>query len=260
MYHAMRLGRIDAPLPDGLPTLDQHPIATAVAPYRVIRDDVKFQPTMGANDQYGDCTCVALANAIHAEAALSGWDVNIPDQPIIDLYSKVSGFTPGNPDTDHGAYEIDVLTYQSRHGFNIGDQVPYVGLWANIPKDNLNLVRLVVSRMGTAYLGLNLALADQHGGGVWDVNTPSWEGDPAPGSWGGHAALIWAYNGVADDDILQIVTWGSLQKATWRWLESRISECHVVYHPQMLSPTGKNPAGFDRERLAADVASFVAVA
>ncbi len=252
----MKLGRVAAAVPDGVPTLDYHPIMQATAPARLLRDHVPFRPTMGGNDQCGDCTCVALANAIHAQAALAGWDVGIPDGVIIALYSALSGFDAAKPDTDTGLVEVDLLAHQARAGFDVGGQTPYAGLWANVPADDLNLLRLVTARMGCGYLGVNLALADQQGGGVWDTNTPAAQGDPTPGSWGGHALLCFAYDGLGDDSLWELATWGYRQRATTRWLKSRLAEAHTVVHPQMLGPNGLNAAGLDRERLTADVGSF----
>lgn len=258
MFGAMKLGRVAAALPDGVPTLDRHPIMQATAPARLIRNGIPFRPTLGGNDQCGDCTCVALANAIHAQAALAGWDVSIADAAIIRLYSSLSGYDAAKPDTDTGLVEVDLLAHQARNGFNAGGQAPYVGLWANVPADDFNLLRLVTARMGSGYLGVNLAQADQQGG-IWDTNTPASQGDPTPGSWGGHALVCFAYDGLADNSLWELATWGYRQRATTRWLKSRMVEAHAVFHPQMLGADGLNAAGLDRDRLTADVSSFGAV-
>ena len=62
---------------------------------------------------------------------------------------------------DTGLVEVDLLAHQARAGFDAGGQTPYVGLWANVPADDFNLLRLVTARMGCGYLGVNLAQADQ---------------------------------------------------------------------------------------------------
>ncbi len=182
--------------------------------------------------------------------------MDIPTQSVLDLYSEACGYVPGNPATDKGGVEVDVLTYQAQRGFEATAQTPWVGLWANLEVGDLNLLRTVMARLGVGYLGVNLAVADQQAvGGVWDTQTPASAGDSTPGSWGGHAVCIWSYRGTADTDLVEIVTWGTLQLATWRWVRSRMDEAHALVHPQMLAP-GLDWAGIDRDRLVADVDSY----
>jgi hypothetical protein len=107
-------------------------------------------------------------------------------------------------------------------------------------------------RCGTAYLGVNLAAADEVSN-AWDINTPASAGDPTPGSWGGHCLLAWSYTGLGDEDVVTLVTWGSLlYTATWRWLASRCQEAHVVIWRQLMKPDGLNQAGLDYDQLRAD--------
>lgn len=258
MFQTFRLGRVRAPIPRGAPSLRAHAMAAAQAPAKLIRDHLPFRPDMGGNDSTGDCTCAAVANAVRAQAAIGGYQVNIPADRVVGMYSAVTGYDPAKPETDAGAIETDVLAWQALHGFDAGGQTPFVGLWATIEAADLNLLRVVTARLGCGYLGLNLALADQEGGGVWDTDMPASAGDPAPGSWGGHAALLWSWTGLGDTDTVQIVTWGRLQRASWRWVRSRLEEAHALVHPQMCGPGGM--AGIDRDTLAADVAAFGSLA
>ena len=253
MFRDMKLGRIGRPLPPGVPSLREHAVAGMVAPARLLRDDVEYRPAMDGNDAVGDCTCAAVSNAIRAQAALRGYQVAIPTGRVLDLYRAVSGYDPARPATDTGAFEVDVLTYQVRHGFATGGQTPYVGLWANIGPGDLNLVRLAMAQLGSVYLGIDLALADQQGD-VWDTGMPASYGDPTPGSWGSHAVLGWAYSGLEDTDLVQMVTWGRLQPATWRWFRSRVTEAHALFHPQMEGDL----TGIDLDALRGELAEFSA--
>ena len=257
MFRGMKLGRIEAPVPTHAPSLRAHAIAGLTAPPRLLRDHVGYQPAMDGNDDCGDCTCVALANAIRAQAALQGYQVDVQTSEVLGLYSAVSGYNPNDPATDQGAVVTDVLSYQAQHGFMArpGDsQSEYVGLWANIDVGDLNLLRLATARFGVGYLGLSLAEADQEGG-RWDVGTPASYGDDTPGSWGGHAALLWAWSGLDDDDTVLIASWGRLVPATWPWVRSRLTEAHAVLHPQMAGPR-MHFSGVDLDTLRADVAAF----
>ena len=90
---------------------------------------------------------------------------------------------------------------------------------------------------------------------MWDTGTPASYGDPTPGSWGSHAVLGWAYTGLEDTDLVQIVTWGRLQPATWRWFRSRVTEAHALFHPQVIGPRGCNFAGVDVDALRLELAA-----
>jgi hypothetical protein len=258
MFHPMKLGRVAKPVPANAPSLRRHAMAQATAAPVLDRTHLRYRPQIFANQSVGDCTCAAIGNAVLGQAALWGYTVDITDAKVLALYSAVSGYDPAKPETDKGAVEVDVLSYQATHGFDGGGQTPYVGLWASIEPGDLNLLRVATERLGVGYLGLNLALADQQGG-VWDTDTPAADGDPTPGSWGGHAALLWSWTGLGDTDTVLIATWGTLQRATWRWVGSRLDEAHALVHPQLVGPGALNNAGVDREALEADIAGFAAV-
>ncbi len=251
----MQLGRRCAPVPANAPTFAAHAFAAQKAPPKLIRAHVPFQPAMDGNDTVGDCTWTGLANAIRAQAALSGFQVNIPTQMVLDAYAASSGWVPGNPATDKGEVEVDVLARQATLGFDGGAEVPYVGMWGTIDPGNLNLLRLVMVRLGMGYLGVNLALADQTTT-VWDTETPASAGDPKPGSWGAHCLGLWDYEGVEDTHLVRLATWGKFQLATWRWVQSRMDEAHGIFHRQLFKTDGLNFAGLDFDRLANDNAAF----
>jgi len=88
------------------------------------------------------------------------------------------------------------------------------------------------------YFGVQLALADQASiGAVWNADTPASAGDPTPGSWGGHCLDGWSYEGTGDADIVTLLTWGTTQRCTWRWLRSRLVEAHGILWPQLATPS-----------------------
>lgn len=255
MYEDVKLGRKPAVLPANMPNFRAHALATMIAPPRLNRDHVAIQPKMDGNNRLGNCTAAGIANAIRAQAALGGFQCNITELDTIAFYSCSTGYDPLKPGTDEGGVETEVLKYQSQHGFHGEAQTDYDGLWGNVEAQDLNMLRVVMARLGVGYLGVNLALADQQDG-TWDTDTPASFGDPTPGSWGGHCLLAWDYTGTNDTDIVRLVTWGALKSATWRWVKSRMEEAHGLYHPQMFNALGRNFAGIDRDKLASDCASF----
>ena len=247
MLETLRLGCMVREAPVGTPQL-LGALRVEMAPAALSRGHVAFAPAMDGNDTLSDCTAAGLANAIRAQAAIAGVQVGLATADVVRFYSASTGYDPNNPATDSGGYETDVLSYQLAHGFAASAQVPWVGLWGTIDPRDLNGVRLAMTHMGCAYLGVELALADQ-GGGRWDTTTA---GDQTPGSWGGHCLLAWAYDGIEPDSTVWLATWGRLVPATWRWVASRCMEAHGVAHRQLLGPDGRNGVGVDWDRLAAE--------
>lgn len=236
------------------PSLYGHRMASLPPPPRLIRDHIAYQPQMFANNTLGDCTCAGLANAALAAATLDGFGLSIPDDKVVALYSAACGYNPADPSTDQGGVELDVLGYQLTNGFDIGGQTPLVGDFATFDPQDRALFANAMVRCGTVYLGLNLSIADQTTN-TWDTNYSASAGDSTPGGWGGHCGLAWSYTGLADDDLVTLVTWGSLTwKATWRWLadRQRCQEAHVVIWRQLMKANGLNQTGLDYDQLRAD--------
>ncbi len=229
-----RLGCRPAEARPGQPSLSGLRMMARQAPPRLLRDHIDPSPLMLANDRLGDCTAAGLGNHIRATAALAGYQVAVRDADAILFYERATGYTPTDPATDRGGVEVDVLACAARDGYALADQVLYP-VWGSVPPDDLNGVRLVMAGMGAAYLGVQLALADQTEGGLWDTTTP---GDQTPGSWGGHCLLAWAYDGVDEGSIVHLLTWGGIQRATWRWVRSRIMECHGIAWRQLMPASG----------------------
>ena len=245
----MALGKRAAVIDGRMPHLAGHRMASAMAPAKIDRSSIAFLPGMYCNDRIGDCTAAGLANAARAQAALGGFDIGIADDDVVGFYSASTGYDANHPWTDRGAVETDVLAYQLKAGFGTAGQTPLVGEWATIDPSDVNALRNVVAWVGAAYIGVQLAIADQSSG-LWDVGAGA--GDGAPGSWGGHCVCLWDYQGTDDDSLVTLLSWGTRRLATWRWLRSRMDEAHAVFWRQLFTPSGLNFAGVDCEKLRAD--------
>ncbi|MCE2563410.1 hypothetical protein [Komagataeibacter sp. FNDCF1] len=227
------------------------------APPRLIRDHIDPHPAMLGNDTLGDCTSAGIGNHLHATGALAGFDVSgITTDAAVRFYSLSTGYVPGNPTTDNGGVEVDVLTTALRDGYALADQTLYP-IWGSADPGDLNGVRNIAAGLSAAYLGVQLAQSDMwededgNLAPVWDTQTPIGHGDTTPGSAGAHCLLLWDYAGTADTDLVTLLTWGSKQKATWRWVRSRIMEAHGLAWGQLHAPGGLYPDGYDWDALVA---------
>jgi hypothetical protein len=197
---------------------------------------------MYANDRAPDCTTAAAGHMIEAwTAAAGGRAIEISESDVLEAFDEVKVVDPETG--DEGAVELDVLNLWRRHG--IGGHA--IGAFARVALEDHDLVRTGAYLFGGVYIGLQLPLsaADQD---VWDW-TGGLHGPDAPGSWGGHAVDIVAY----DEAGLTAVTWGALQRLTWEFWDRYCDECWCIVSTDFLNGDGDTPEGFDLAALQADL-------
>lgn len=252
------LGRKPAIVRPHQPRLDHHHLMQdRVAPTKLIRGHIDPSPVLADNDEIGDCTAVGLANSIRCLSALNGFSTDTPTPSVIQFYEDSTGYNPSNPSSDQGGVEADILAFAGRNGYALPEQTLYP-LWGTIDPGNFNSIRLAAASLGSVYLGVNLAIADQALiGSTWDTDTRLDEGDPTAGSWGGHCLVLWDYDGCDDADTVTLLTWGQKQKATWRWLRSRLEEAHGVLWPQLATPLPGFMSASCLDKLKADNKEFL---
>jgi hypothetical protein len=206
---------------------------------------------MYSNDKIGDCTCAAAGHMIELWSALTGKQVTPTDRQIVTMYEKVGGYNPnaGSPDnnpTDNGAVELDVLSWWHKNSLD-GFKIQAFALVK--PTENEH-VRQTLQLFNGVYLGINLPKsAEAQVGRLWDVPPNGTSGDGAPGSWGGHAVNIVAY----DQRTVTVVTWGTLQKMSWNFFNTYCDEAWALLPANWKS---KAPQGFDFKALQNDLAQI----
>lgn len=226
------------------------------APARLIRAQIDPQPLMLGNDALGDCTAAGIGNHLRATAALAQFRLDVTVANAVQFYSKSTGYVPGDPDTDNGGVEVDVLSTALRTGFELDTQTLFP-LWGSADPTDLNSMRNIMAGLSAAYMGVQLSSADLwedpdgNPAPVWDTDTPAAYGDPTPDPEKGHCLLGWDYTGTADTDIVTLLTWGAKQRATWRWVRSRMTEVHALAWRQLHAPGGLYPCGDDWDALVA---------
>jgi hypothetical protein len=192
------------------------------------------------NTSIGDCTCAAVGHMIQTWTANTGKEVIIPDQDILRLY-EVFGYVPGNPATDQGAVEIDVLNYWRANPVDGHQLLAYAALNPQQTEE----IRQSVYYFGGAYIGLALPITAQTQD-IWTVTSLS--GDGTPGSWGGHAVPVIGY----DRHYVKLITWGQIKLCSWNFFYAYTDEAYALLSPDWMSE-GKTPNGFDLEQLTSDL-------
>jgi hypothetical protein len=196
------------------------------------------------NDRLGDCVAAAAGHAIQswtgnaAETKEESRPVTVSDQAVLDMYCAISGYVPGDPSTDRGAYMLDGAKYLR----GVGLEGHRAEAFVEVHCHHVAMVRAAMWLFGGLYIGAML-YDDVWHSQVWDA--------PSPGTAkaGGHA--MWLLQ--ADQDGLTVVTWGYLQRVTWAWWRYCVDEAYAFVALDMLGDAGKSPPGFDLETCLADL-------
>jgi hypothetical protein len=206
------------------------------------------------NLRIGDCTAVMVAHATQAMLANEiGQQWIPPYNAVIRFYSATSGYIPGRPRTDVGAAMLTVMNRWRRVGLAGHKIEAYTSLdWTNA----LHL-RQSIWLMGAAALGVAMPLSVQSllaPGSVWDVPAGGPVGDGAPGSWGGHAIPLLAYDAVAD--LYLAASWNATYTLTAAFVNTYCDEAYCPFSSQDWSRTDYAPNGFATVQLRADLAAI----
>ena len=204
---------------------------------------------MFENQNLGDCTVAAIGHLIQLYTSYTKSQPSVMTKDeIIKTYSAVSGYVPGNPATDNGAVEQNVLNYWLHNGVPVNGVINKIAGFARVNVRKRTELEYAIYWFGGAYLGVALPIA-------WQTTT-NWEkpanllGNNAPGSWGGHAIPAISY----DSNYLTVITWGKKVKMSWAAYEAYCDEAWAVIDPLFVNQQGKCPANnFDWSQLLADM-------
>lgn len=200
-----------------------------------------------ANDRAGCCAYATAGHLVRAWTAnaFGPPGVDVGEAAVLGAYSAGSGYDPADPATDQGAVVLDVLRYWMRVGVG-GHRIHG---YASLSPANTVHLKQTVFAFGGAYVGLSLpaaAEAQVDAGRPWDVRGSALAGDYAPGSWGGHAVPVVGY----DARYLTAVSWGRLQRMTWRFYLAYAAEAWAVLSTaDWVGPSGKSPSGLGHHQL-----------
>ena len=197
-------------------------------------------PQMYDNNILGTCVCADTANTLILRTANAAAATVVPTvDNVISLYSAVGGYVPGNPATDNGCVEVDMLQYLAKTGF-LGHKADAFG---SIDPANQDHIKWSTLLFGSCRLGLNLPgyAEDQfERGQPWDVSTVGNQ------SIGGHDVPVVDFRG----GLFYVFTWGRVQLMTPAALVAWSEEAHSTLFFDWVREQGQSPSGLDLNTLA----------
>jgi hypothetical protein len=205
--------------------------------------------SMMLNDSLGDCTEAAKGHAVQVWSLCNGRLVTPPDSAVLAAYESECGYVPGDPSTDNGGVELDVLTAWRKGSFG-GHSL---SAFAAIDPQTVPHVMSGIYLFGLVYIGFQVpqSAMDQNSAGMtWDVVAND------GGIVGGHAVVVPAYD--QSTDTFTCITWSERQKMTAAFWNKYVDESYVLLSPDWLQRGNVDPSGFDMATLQADLAAVTA--
>lgn len=201
-------------------------------------------PMMG-NDKIGDCVFAAMGHQIQAWTANAGKKITPPDDEIVEDYSTVTGYKPGDPSTDQGTTPTTALNWWRQN--------PISGVsldaYAEVNYMNWRETQAGLIWFGGLLVALDLPVTAQSQPDVWDlVDTSS--PDAQPGSWGGHEVYALGYD---SQGRIKLITWGQEHYMTRRFYSSCAEVVQVGISRSWMQSNGLSPSGFNWDQLQQDL-------
>ena len=183
------------------------------------------------NNQLG---CCVISGGLHTKGVVSGNAGALKvfaDQQVIQQYSAIGGYVPGDPSTDQGCNESDAIDYWLSTGFPDGMKLAGA---LSVDATDIETVRAVIYIFENVLYGMELPdkwvnPTPSQDGFIWDVAGP-------PDPENGHCVGGYGYG----NGYIQIATWGMLgwitDAATKKYATpSAGGELHVLLSPDIIS-------------------------
>jgi hypothetical protein len=213
---------------------------------------VNFSTTIGAlgvmmNDSLGCCTIAAAGHIVQSWTGANGTPVIVPDPIILQYYENWDGYVEGDPNTDQGGVELDVLKNWRKSGFDGHSLLAFTEI---NPKNHAH-VMASTAFYGGVYGGVELPMTAQ-GQAEWTVLAGAASSQSDPGSWGGHAVPVVGYSPKG----VLVITWGAPLWVSWDFWDAYFTEayCLISGTDWIGSAAGAmSPTGVDLATLLGDL-------
>lgn len=187
---------------------------------------------MFLNDSIGDCGPAGCGHAVQSLTTYGeGKTVTVTDQDVLDFYSGISGYVPGDPSTDVGVNLQDMLEYWLKNGL-AGHKIL---AFAKVDVSNDAEVQAAIDLFDAVITGINLpqSAEDQFNEGQpWDYVRGS-------KILGGHCVPFFGYDGTYRYG----VTWAKIVAATLAFWRKLVGEGWILITSEWAKANGVTPTG-----------------
>jgi hypothetical protein len=203
---------------------------------------------MLGNDTIGDCACAGPAHETMLLNAAAGKQVVFTDEDVIEAYSAISGYVPGDPDTDVGCDIRDVLRYRVSTGFTDSTgQAHKIGAYVALHPGNW--IELLEALEVFECVGIGIQVPD-YAEQQFSDRQP-WSVEPGePNIIGGHYIPVVSRPKESEVDV---ITWGAAQLMTKAFYKEFCDEAWAYVSTEDIGSSGKTLEGFDLAQLNADL-------
>ena len=170
----------------------------------------KLYPIDG-NDSLGDCTVAGAAHHITLQAGLVGKTVIPNGSDVVSLYSQLGR------GRDNGL-ELTQVLQAWMSGILGGNKILAN---CNVDPSNMNSVKQAIQYLGGVYIGFKTTSQSVS---LFQNHQP-WT-DAGSEDGGGHCVVVTGFDD--STQMLDVLTWGGLQKATYGWWDKYVDECHAI--------------------------------
>ena len=203
-----------------------------------------------ANDVLGCCTSSGALHVTESLTYAAGAPVTLTRDDAIKFYSISAGYVTGDPSTDQGGDEVQVLNTWRDKGLD-GSGAHAIAGWLDVDPTNQAEMRALTFMGCSLYFGVDLpdawtSVIPRSNGYVWTPGAP----DPNQGH---------CFVGIgANDQGIQVDSWGLIGTITYDAIASLCSEASggalyaVLTKESLVKATQMVPAGIDWQCLVAE--------
>lgn len=204
------------------------------------------------NDVLGDCVIACMGHIAGVLSANAGTgNIVFRNGQIINLYSAIGGYVPGDPNTDNGCDEQTALNYWQQYGLT--KNAHKITAWLSVDGSNITEIRTALWLFENLMFGVELPDAwinpgPSESGFLWDVAGPADLNN-------GHCFAGIGY----DASTVKISTWGMTGDITYPAINEYATsgsqgELYTVLSVDAINKARERaPNGFAFSQLLADI-------